>query len=74
MSKKTENDRDVFKMSQLRVGNFRAFYQNIPISQDSNTRFPSKHYVFKVNYRNTRKRREIFSKLILKTTERRQCC
>ena len=35
--------------------------------------FPVGNYVFKVNSRNTRTRREINSKLTIKTLERRQC-
>ena len=33
---------------------------------------PTGNYMFKINYRNTRTRYEIFSKLIIKTQERRQ--
>ena len=33
--------------------------------------YPSQHYLFKVNYRNTRKRYEICSKLTIKTPKRR---
>ena len=33
--------------------------------------FPADNYMFKVNNRNTRRRREICSKLTIKTTEQR---
>ena len=35
---------------------------------------PAVNYMFKVNYRNARTRREICSKLIIKTADRRQWC
>ena len=47
------------------------FWFHIMFKQERELSLPANIYLFKVNNRNTRKRREICSKLIIKTPERR---